>query len=147
MPHSSCQPCCDPPGNARLLTQYRSSVLQILCAIAEGVGGIVEDVVQNTVTLTTSTAETTLLAAGAAGVYHDLSMLIVTNTSATPLVLSFRDATGGAVRFAVSLAANSSKELAFDPKWKQTTAANNWTVQSSASVTSVIVAAQAISRS
>lgn len=146
MPHSSCEPCCDPSGNSRLLTQYRSSVLQILCAIAEGVGGIVEDVVQNTVTLTTSVAETTLLAAGAAGEYHDLSLIIATNTSATPLVLSFRDATAGTVRFAVSLAANSSKELPFNPKWKQTTAASAWTVQSSASVTSVIVSVQAVTR-
>lgn len=32
MPHSSCDPCCDPTGNSKGVDQYRSSVVQVLCA-------------------------------------------------------------------------------------------------------------------
>lgn len=31
MPRPSCQPCCNPQEAARLITNYRPSVLQILC--------------------------------------------------------------------------------------------------------------------
>ncbi len=100
-------------------------------------------VTQSTITLS-STTETTLLAAGAAGVFHDLTLLIVTNSSATAVRVDFRDATGGTVRFSLAIAANGGAVVPFAVPWTQTAAANNWTAQLSAAVTDVRIAVQAV---
>lgn len=105
----------------------------------------VRDLVQQDAPITlSSTTETTLIAAGAAGVFHDLTMLLVTNSSATAVRVDFRDATAGTIRFSLALAANGGAVVAFPTPWKQTTAANNWTAQLSAAVTDVRIAAQAV---
>ncbi len=90
------------------------------------------------VTLTASTAETTLVPAGAAGILRDLTGLIFSNSSATGVNLTLRDATAGSARFIFYLPPTSSQMFA-PPQgiFKQTTDANNWTVQSSGSVTSI----------
>lgn len=95
---------------------------------------------QNTITLS-STTETTLLAAGGAGVFHDIVGLVLTNTSGTAVRVDFRDATGGTVRFSLFLAANGGGGLPpMVVAWPQTTANNNWTAQLSAAVTDVRIA-------
>lgn len=100
-------------------------------------------VTQNVVTLTSTTTETTLLAAGAAGVFHDLTYLKFTNKSATGTLVTVRDATAGtAVDFWYVPAGQTVGGILQTP-FKQTTAANNWTVQCTTSVDSVYVTAQA----
>jgi hypothetical protein len=107
-------------------------------------GQIRELAVQNTITLT-STTETTLIAAGAAGVFHDVTGLILTNTSATGVRVDFRDTTGGTVRFSIFLAASGGGAVVMpNTPLTQTTAALNWTAQLSAAVTDVRIFAQAI---
>lgn len=100
--------------------------------------------VQNTITITNSTTETTLLAAGASGVFHDLTMLVLTNATATAVTVTLKDATAGTTRGIYDLAAigagNSSIILPFPTTLLQATAANNWTL--TLSVNTVTVHAQ-----
>lgn len=91
----------------------------------------------NAITLT-STTETTLLAAGGAGIFRDLTALILTNTSATGVRVDFRDATAGAVRFSVYVPPTDTRGVSLGGvAIPQTTANNNWTAQLSAAVTDV----------
>jgi hypothetical protein len=102
-----------------------------------------ERVVTNTITLS-STTETTLIAAGAAGVFRDLTMITLANTSATGVRVDIRDATAGTVRWSFWVPATQTVGAVLRVPWPQTTAANNWTAQLSAAVTDVRIAAQAI---
>lgn len=89
------------------------------------------------ITLTTTT-ETTLLAAGGAGVFRDLTYLKCTNGSATLVRVDLRDATAGTVIDSWWLAANGGGfNVPFSPPYPQVTANNNWTVQLSGAVTDV----------
>lgn len=100
--------------------------------------------VKNAITLT-STTETTLISTGGASVFHDLTKLIISNTSGTDVRVDFRDATGGSVIFSVFAPAGQTVGVsAGDDPIPQTTANNNWTAQLSAAVTDVRIFAQAI---
>lgn len=93
----------------------------------------------------TSTTETTLIAAGAAGVFRDLVWVELTNESATQVRADIRDATGGTVQFSITLAASAGGvTMALPVVWPQATAANNWTVQLSGAVTTVYASALAV---
>ena len=108
------------------------------------VTGQVRDLMTHTTTtISASTAETTVLAAGAAGVFHDLVCVIVANTSGTAARIDFRDATAGTIRF--SIYAPAGQTVGFVPARPvtQATTAANWTAQSSASVTDLRVFVQA----
>lgn len=94
----------------------------------------------------TSTTETTLIAAGGAGVFRDIVWLGLSNESATKVRVDIRDATAGTVRFSLTLAADGGGGIiALPVPLTQATAANNWTAQLSAAVTSVYVQAIAVS--
>lgn len=101
-------------------------------------------VVQSGVITLTNTTETTLIAAGAAGVFHDLLSIRLANTSATAVRCDIRDATAGTVIDTFYLPAGDTRGQSFTIPFKQTTAANNWTVQLSASVTDVRITAIAV---
>lgn len=92
-----------------------------------------------TTTLSASTLETTIVTAGGAGVFNDLVMLVVSNTSAsTNTRIDFRDATAGTVLF--SLQSNGGQPpVGFCPAVAipQTTANSNWTAQCATSTTDV----------
>lgn len=92
-----------------------------------------------TTTLSASTSETTIVTAGGAGVFNDLVMLVVSNTSAsTNTRIDFRDATAGTILF--SLQSNGGQPpVGFCPALAipQTTANNNWTAQCATSTTDV----------
>ena len=96
-----------------------------------------------TITLTTTT-ETTLIAA-AASTFHDLTKIIVSNTSATAVRVDVRDTTAGAVIF--SIYAPAGQTVGFtdssDPI-EQAAVNTNWTAQLSAAVTDVRIFAQAV---
>lgn len=92
-------------------------------------GGGRENKVRNNITLTNGT-ETTLVAAGSAGVFRDLETLVASNGSTQTVRVDFRDATGGTVRFSVWMAGGGGGfVLPAGTIIPQTTAANNWTAQ------------------
>lgn len=89
------------------------------------------------ITLSSTTAETTLMSAGAAGVFHDLTSIWCSNTSGTVTRIDVRDATGGTIRFPLEVPPTDMRGVVLQVPFPQTTAANNWTVQSSASIADV----------
>lgn len=100
--------------------------------------------VKNVITLSTTT-ETTLLSAGGASVFNDVTKLIIANTSSTDVRVDFRDATAGSVIFSIYVPANQTVGVSCgDDPIPQTAANNNWTAQLSAAVTDVRIFAQAI---
>lgn len=104
-------------------------------------------VVRSGVITLTTTTETTLIAAGGAGVFRDLTYLKCTNSSATLTRVDLRDATAGTVIDSWALAANGGGfNLAFSVPYAQATANNNWTVQLSGAVTDVRCSAQAVEK-
>jgi len=100
-------------------------------------------VAKNKITLSTTT-ETTLLAAGAAGVFHDVTLIVITNSSATAVRVDIRDATAGTTVLEVAIAANGGAVIPFPTPLPQAAAANNWTAQLSAAVTDVRIFIQAV---
>jgi len=92
-----------------------------------------------TTTISASTSETTIVTAGAAGIFNDIVMLIVSNTSAaTSTRIDFRDATAGTIIFSMQAPANSPAGFAIPgASIPQTTAANNWTAQCGTSTTDI----------
>src|SRR6266446_10887428 len=86
-------------------------------------------VTQNQTTITSSTVETTILASGATGVFHDLTYWMVSNASPVSTTVSVKDATAGTTRFIVDLGVGSSSPFPMVPQVPilQTVAANNWT--------------------
>ena len=100
-------------------------------------------VVDNNITLTTTT-ETSLLAAGAAGVFHDLVTLIAANTSATGVRMDLRDATAGTVLMSLWIPATDTRGFNLTVPKPQAAAATAWTAQLSAAVTDVRIYALAV---
>lgn len=96
-----------------------------------------------TALITSSTAETTILTAGAAGVFHDLTHLIIANESATDVYVDIRDDTAGSIVMTIAVKAGATGGFTAAKSYTQTTAAKNWTAQCSASVASVRVTVQA----
>lgn len=97
--------------------------------------------------ITASTAETTIVTAGAAGVFKDLYSLLLTNTSATATEVLIRDATAGGTisSFMVPAGATVGFALPESGAWPQGTAANNWTATVGTSITSLKVTALTVS--
>jgi len=93
--------------------------------------GVRERVVDNLINLQ-GASETTLLIAQGASIFADLTALIITNGTATPVAVSIRSATAGSVRMVVNIAARGGAVIPFNHPFKQTAANNNWTAQLSA---------------
>lgn len=89
----------------------------------------------------TSTTETTLVAAGGAGVFIDLTGVKLCNTSAVDVRADIRDATAGTVLDSWFIKAGYCTGQSYTSPFKQTTANSNWTVQLSGAVTDVRVKA------
>lgn len=85
-----------------------------------------------TTAISNSTSETTILAAGAAGVFHDLTFLCITNKTATAVTVTIKDATSGTTRLVLNLAASGQIVMPFPAPINQAAAANNWTATLSA---------------
>jgi hypothetical protein len=93
-----------------------------------------------TTTITSSTAETTVVTADAT--YKlDVYGIIVTNTSATATEVTFKDSTAGTSRFMISVPANDMRGfmLPIDSGHLQNAANNNWTGTCADSVASVVI--------
>jgi hypothetical protein len=97
--------------------------------------------VSGLITLSASTTETTLVAAGGSGVFLDLSSIKLCNTSASDARVDIRDATAGTVVDSWFVQAGRCVGQSYPFPIPQTTANNAWTVQSSASVTDLRIKA------
>lgn len=97
-------------------------------------------------TITSSTTETTILTAGAAGVFHDVYLLHITNTSASACEVTIRDATAGSVIGSYNVPAGDTRGFNVDAgsAEPQATAANNWTAQCGTSVASIKIKVLAV---
>ncbi len=95
------------------------------------------------VTITASTAETTIVAAGAAGVFNDVYGLILTNNGSAPMAVSIRDATAGTVFMVFQVPSRDTRGvmLPVDSAWVQAAAANNWTAACTPNATSADITA------
>jgi hypothetical protein len=87
----------------------------------------------------TTNTETTVVTAGAAGVFQDVYAIVVTNKSATAVSVDFKDATAGTTRMTLAAPANDTRgfTVTVDSAMIQAVAANNWTATVSAAVTSI----------
>jgi len=95
-----------------------------------------------------TTTEASMLAAGAAGVFHDITKIILTNSNTTTAArVQIRDATAGTIRLEMVIAANGGAVVDFGSvPMTQTTAANAWTIDLQASVADIYWFIQAIKR-
>ena len=87
--------------------------------------------------------ETTIVTAGAAGVFNDVYVLLCTNKSATGVFVDFKDATAGTTRMTLAVPANDTRgfTVPVDSAMVQAVAANNWTATVSAAVSSIEITA------
>lgn len=84
---------------------------------------------QNT-TITNSTTETTIVTAGASGVFNDIVSFVITNRNLdSGVTVTIRDATAGTARMTPFLAPTGGAVFTPVVPVLQTTAANNWTAQ------------------
>ncbi|HRA21065.1 MAG TPA: hypothetical protein PLZ56_11510 [Anaerolineae bacterium] len=112
-------------------------------AVADDVGrqvvrvGQVRDLMTHAHTqIASSSSETTILAAGAAGVFHDLTQLVITNQTATAVNVTIKDDTAGTTRMIIALAASGGAVIPFHRPVNQAVAEKPWTATlSSAAVT------------
>lgn len=105
-----------------------------------------ETTTQGSITLT-NTTETTLIAAGGAGVNNRLSYVLISNGSAEKIRVDFRDATGGAVDFSIWAGADGGgASMAIPVDIEQDADNNAWTAQLSSTPTENDVRIFAIAR-
>ena len=87
---------------------------------------------RNRIALTT-TAETTLLSAAGAGVFTDITDIIICNNDTSNdhsgVQVNIRDSTGGTIAISIVVNASQSVDISFAVPLTQTTANNNWTAQ------------------
>jgi hypothetical protein len=86
-----------------------------------------------------TTTETTVVTAGAAGVFNDVYAIVVTNKSATAVFVDFRDATAGTVRMTLAAPAGDTRgfTVPVDSAMVQAAAASNWTATLSGAASSI----------
>jgi len=93
-------------------------------------------------TTISNTTETTIVTA-AASVYHDLLSLTITNASATDVVATLRDSSGGSTVALFAIAANGGITIPFPVGLNQTTVNTAWTLQLGVTVTVYVLAVYA----
>jgi hypothetical protein len=94
-------------------------------------------------TAISTATETTIVTAGAAGVFNDVYSILITNTSATAASVTIKDSTAGTTRMVIAAPAGDTRgfSLPVDSAMVQATAANNWTATSSGAVSSLQITA------
>lgn len=78
-------------------------------------------------------AETTLLAGGGAGVFHDLIYVMGANQSDAAVIMDIRDVTAGNVVMSIEVPAKGTAGVALPVPIPQGNANNNWTIQNGGS--------------
>jgi hypothetical protein len=97
-----------------------------------------------TTTISASTAETTIVTAGGANVFNDISSMVFTTTDAAVATVSIRDATGGTIRAVYNYPATAANpvnpvQFTYPIPWAQTSANANWTATVSVNAGNVII--------
>ncbi len=94
-------------------------------------------------TITSSTAETTAVAAAGSGVFADVYRLVIANTSATGSSVTIKDATAGTTRYVFWVPANDTRGFSGDAGSAtiQSSSNNNWTATCGTSVASIEITA------
>jgi hypothetical protein len=105
------------------------------------VQGHVRDLVVRQATTLTLTSAVTILAAQGASVFADITLLMLTNTSATATRATVSD---GTLSFDVAIAANGGAVVPFNPPLTATTANTTWTVALTPTVTDIRCFVQAV---
>ena len=95
-------------------------------------------------TLTSTTTETTLIAA-VASTFLDIVSLVVVNTSATVCQVDFRDSTAGTIRATHLIPPTDERGISLPVPLPQNTVNNNWTAKCGTSVASIIITGSYIS--
>ncbi len=90
-------------------------------------------------TLTNTTSETTIITAGGANVFNDITHLAITNKSATGTVATLKDGTGGTTAGIFYIPAGSGMISNYTVPLPQASANANWTLTLGTSVDSVYV--------
>ena len=98
------------------------------------------------ITVTLSNTTETTLQAGSAGVFFDLSSIVISNTSGSAVRVDIRSATAGDVVMSFYVPAGDTRGAALSIPRNQVTAGGNWTAQLSSSVTDVRISAQFLKR-
>lgn len=88
----------------------------------------VRDLISTAYVTLTSGTETTLLAAGGAGVFLDCISVLCANQSTAAVNIDFRSVTGGNVEFTIEVPAGGPGGITHPVPWPQGNANNNWTV-------------------
>jgi hypothetical protein len=126
-------------GDGDVVRQAADDIGRAVVAI-----GQVRDLMVHQHTQIASTAaETTVLSAGAAGVFHDITQIVLTNQTATAVNCTLKDATAGTTRMIIALAASGGAVIPFSRPMNQAAAANNWTITLSSAAVTVNVFVQA----
>ena len=105
-------------------------------------GNVRELIGVQTTTIAASAAETTIITAGGAGVFDDISMLsICMGTTATATTATLKDATAGTTRAIIDLPATQGNctTLSLIPQMPQSAANANWTITLGSAVPTVHV--------
>lgn len=102
-------------------------------------GNTRENVAPQTTTITNSTTETTVVTAGGANVFRDISSIAITNRSGTAVSCTLKDSTGGTTRAIYSIAANGGIVIPFPIPMPQSAANANWTITLSINTVTVDV--------
>lgn len=99
--------------------------------------GHVRDLVGvQTTAIAASTAETTIITAGGAGVFNDITQLVITTTNAAAGTLTIKDSTAGTTRMILDYpnaasAPGTPMVIPFNPPLPQSSANANWTITAS----------------
>jgi len=97
-------------------------------------------------TTITGTSETTIVTAGGAGIFKDLYRLVMTNSSATAVTITIKDATAGTTRYVFAVPAGATVGFSADAGSAaiQSAANNAWTATVSSAVTSIVITAETV---
>lgn len=89
-------------------------------------------------TLTSTTTETSLIAA-VASTFNDIISLVVINTSATATQVDFRDSTAGTIRLSLYIPAGDTRGISLTTPLPQNAVNTAWTAKCGTSVASIII--------
>jgi hypothetical protein len=94
-------------------------------------------------TITSSTAETSIITAGGAGIFNDLYGLILANKSGTGTTVTIKDDVAGTTRAVIYVPPTDTRGFMLNPEGAvpQAVANKTWTATSSASIDSLYVTA------
>lgn len=99
----------------------------------------VRDLAANQITTITSSSAETTVVSSVASTFLDIVGIQITTSTATAHTVTIKDSTGGTSQKIFDIPANGGIVVKFDPPLKQTTVNNNWTATlSSAAVTTHI---------